>query len=223
MPMEGKKKESRKAFEEAALKPLPALYSIALRLTKNKTDAEDLVQDTYVKALRAFHQLEEGFSLRAWLFKILTRTFIDKYRKKLKEPPMVGYDEVEEFYFFNRLDESLTDAVSEDPEQRLLKMFLDDDVKKALEALPHPFRVVVVLSDVEGFTYQEISKILGLSLGTVKSRLYRGRRLIQRSLWEYAKRHGYISPPVKKILPCQACAPRGEWRKEQSHDVPRSG
>jgi len=205
-------KESRKAFEEAALEQLPSLYATGLRLTKNKADAEDLVQDTYVKALRAFHQLEEGPSVRPWLFKILTRTFIDKYRKKLKEPPMVDYEEVEDFHLFNRLAESWADAASEDPEQRLLKAFLDDDVKKALEALPHPFRVVVVLSDVQGFTYEEISKILGLSLGTVKSRLYRGRRLLQRSLWEYAQQYGYRASG-KGGRSCEACAPRGRKAK----------
>jgi len=201
-------KGSRKAFAEAALEQLPSLYTAALRLAKNKADAEDLIQDTYVKALGAFHQLQEGYRLRAWLFKILTRTFIDKYRKKLKEPPMVGYEEVKEFYLFNRLAGSLPDAASEDPEQRLLKAFLDDDVKNALEALPHPFRVVVVLSDVEGFTYQEISEILGLSLGTVKSRLCRGRRLLQRSLWEYAQQHGYRASR-KGGLPSESCAPKG--------------
>ena len=205
-------KGSRKAFEEAALDHLPSLYTTALRLTKNKADAEDLVQDTYVKALRAFHQLEEGSGLRAWLFQILTRTFIDRYRKKRKEPPMVGYEEVEDFHLFNRLAESLPDAALEDPEQRLLKMFLDDDVKKALEALPHPFRVVVVLSDVEGFTYEEIRDILGLSLGTVKSRLYRGRRLLQRSLWEYAQQYGYQASG-QGGFPCEACAPQGRKAK----------
>lgn len=205
-------KGSRKAFEEAALEELPSLYTTALRLTKNKADAEDLIQDTYVKALKAFHQLEKGLSLRAWLFKILTRTFIDQYRKKRKEPLMVGYEEVEEFYLYNRLAESLSNAASEDPEQRLLKVFLDDDVKKALEALPHPFRVVVILSDVEGFTYQEIGDILGLSLGTVKSRLYRGRRLLQRSLWAYAQQYGYRSSG-QGGLPCEACAPKGRKAK----------
>ena len=202
----------RKAFEAAALEELPALYTTALRLTRNKADAEDLVQDTYVKALRAFHQLEEGSRLRAWLYQILTRTFIDKYRKKLKEPSMVGYEEVEEFYLFNRLAESLLDAAPENPEQRLLKIFLDDDVTEVLEALHHSFRVIVVLSDVEGFTYQEISNMLGLSLGTVKSRLYRGRRLLQRSLWAYAQRYGYRASG-KRGLPCEACAPRGRKAK----------
>lgn len=181
----------RKALEEAALMELPSLYSTALRLTKDKADAEDLVQDAYVKALRALDQLKEGSGLRGWLFKILTRTFIDKYRKKLKEPPMVGYQEIEDFYLFNRLAESLLGAASENPEQRLLKLYLDDDVQAALEELPSPFRMVVLFSDVEGFTYQEIGNILGLSVGTVKSRLYRGRRLLQRNLWEYAQRHGY--------------------------------
>ena len=131
MLIEGKTEGSRKGFEEAALEHLSSLYTAALRLTKNQADAEDLVQDTYLKAIKAFHKLEEGFSLRAWLFKILTRTFIDKYRKKVKEPPMVGYEEVEEFHLFNRLAESLSNAALEDPEQRLLKMVLDDDVKKA--------------------------------------------------------------------------------------------
>jgi RNA polymerase sigma-70 factor (ECF subfamily) len=201
-------KGGRKAFEEAALEQLPSLYNTALRLTKNKADAEDLVQDTYIKALRASRQLQKGSGLRAWLFKILTRTFIDRYRKKLKEPPTVDYEKVEEFYLFNRLAESWPHVASEDPEERLLKVFLDDDVKKALEALPHPFRVNVVLSDVEGFTYQEISEILELSLGTVKSRLYRGRRLLQRSLWAYAQRYGYRASG-KGGLPCEACAPQG--------------
>ena len=181
----------RKAFERAALERLPSLYTTALRLTKNKADAEDLVQDAYVKALRALDQLKDISRLRAWLFKILSRTFIDKYRKKRKEPPMVGYEEIEDFYLYNRLAESLPSAAAENPEQRLLKVYLDDDVQAALEELPSPFRMVVLFSDVEGFTYQEISRILGLSGGTVRSRLYRGRRLLQQSLWKYAQRHGY--------------------------------
>ncbi len=200
------RRTDRKAFETAALEQLPSLYTTALRLTKNKADAEDLVQDTYVKALRAHDQLKEGAGLRGWLFKILTRTFIDKYRKKLKEPPMVGYEEIEDFYLYNRLAESLPSAALENPEQRLLKVYLDDDVRAALEELPSAFQMVVLFSDVEGFTYQEIGRILGLSLGTVKSRLYRGRRLLQRSLWEYARRRGFRAER-KAVSPARPARP----------------
>lgn len=202
------RRTDRKAFERAALEQLPSLYTTALRLTKDKADAEDLVQDTYVKALRALDQLKEGSGLRGWMFKILSRTFIDKYRKKLKEPGMVNYEDVEDFYLFNRLAESLPSAASGNPEQRLLEVCLDDDVKAALDELPSPFRIVVLFSDVEGFTYHEIGKILGLSLGTVKSRLYRGRRLLQRSLWEYAQRHGYRAER-KGASPARPAGPGG--------------
>jgi len=176
---------------ESLINPhLTSLYSTALRMTHNENDAEDLVQETMFKAFRAFDQFQRDTNFRAWVFRILVNTYITAYRKAVKQPTKVSYDDLEEFYLYKKLDESI--SLQETAKEDFLETFFDDDVKEALENLPYQFRLVVLLCDVEGFSYNEISNIIDAPLGTVMSRLYRGRKLLQRYLWGYAKKRGYI-------------------------------
>jgi len=170
---------------------LPSLFSTALRMTHNKTDAEDLVQDTLFKAFRALEQFQENTNFRAWIFRIMVNTFITGYRKAVKQPQKISYDDMEEFFLYKRLDEQI--ELQETSKEDFLDNFFDDDIKEALENLPYQFRLVVLLCDVEGFSYNEIASIIDTPLGTVMSRLYRGRKLLQRYLWSYAKTRGYIT------------------------------
>ncbi|MBD3232831.1 MAG: sigma-70 family RNA polymerase sigma factor [candidate division Zixibacteria bacterium] len=165
---------------------------MALRMTKNKADAEDLVQETFFKAYRFWDSFEKGSNCRAWLFKILTNLFITAYHKKSKEKQQFAYDDVDSHYLYNQFENTDYKQQLEDPEQMLFNQLLDDDVKKAIEELPEDFRMVVVLSFVEGFSYQEIADIVGIQLGTVKSRLHRGRKLLQKGLWQYAVKRGIV-------------------------------
>ena len=168
-------KNRQKEFAELIEPHLSSLYNTALRMTHNQHDAEDLVQDTLYKAYRALDQFQKNTNFRAWIFRILVNTFITSYRKAVREPQKVSYDDMEEF----------------------LENLFDDDVKEALDNLPYQFRLVVLLCDVEGFSYNEIAEIIDAPLGTVMSRLYRGRKLLQRHLWNYAKERGYISDEFK--------------------------
>jgi RNA polymerase sigma-70 factor, ECF subfamily len=173
-------------FEEEALPLLPTLYAGALRLTRNPADAEDLVQQTFAKAWTAFGSYEDG-NLKAWLYRILTNTFISNYRAKQRQPQIA--ETVDE-------DFSLYDAVAKTevtPESTLLDRMPDDEVRAALEELPEVFRTAVLLADVEGFRYQEIADITGVAIGTVMSRLHRGRKALQKALWEYARARGLVS------------------------------
>lgn len=168
---------------------MDALYRTALRMTKNSNDAEDLVQETFVKAYRFWDKFETGSNCRAWLFKIMTNIFINDYRAKSRAPQSVDVDDIDDGYLYNYLADSKS---GQNPEEQLFAKLLDDDVKRAIEELPDDFRVVVVLSFLEGFSYQEIAEIADLQLGTVKSRLHRGRKLLQKQLLDYAVRNGYI-------------------------------
>jgi RNA polymerase sigma-70 factor (ECF subfamily) len=194
-----------KEFEAQALEHMDALYRSALRMTRSPADAEDLVQETFLKAFRFHDHFEPGTNLRAWLFKILVNSFINRYRKTAKEPAMLSFeepavhDEAEARWFVERVGEGegvnpVTVPVAEILTQtsEVLKEFVGDEVKAAVESLPVEFRMVVLLSDLEGFSYQEISEILGLNLGTVKSRLFRGRKILQDLLFRYAKEHGLV-------------------------------
>jgi len=172
-----------------------ALYRTALRMTKNIKDAEDLVQETLLKAYRFFDRFELGTNIKAWLFKIMMNIFINDYRQKSKKPTSMSYDDVDDNYLYHQLKFTKTDA--RDPEEHLFSRIFDDDVKRAIEELPDDFRIVVVLAFLEEFSYQEIAEIAGLQLGTVKSRLHRGRKLLQKSLWEYAKRNGFFKAKDK--------------------------
>jgi RNA polymerase sigma-70 factor (ECF subfamily) len=180
----------RERFEREVLPLLPNLYSAALRMTRNPTDAEDLVQETYLRAYRGFSGFEEGTNLRAWMYRILTNTFINSYRKKQREPVTVQEDDLDEWYLYDKLGES---GVQPSAEAEVIRSMPDEDVQKALEALPEGFRLAVLLADVEGFSYKEIAEILGIPIGTVMSRLHRGRRALEKALWERVRERGLVS------------------------------
>ncbi len=179
-------------FEDLALAHLEPLYSAALRLTKNERDAEDLVQDTCMRAYRFFDKFERGTNIKAWLFKILTNTFINRYRRKVKERTVVEGSEREavQEQFVSR---DATDFAA-NPEQYFFDRLLSDDVLRAIDALPIDFRLVVILADLQEFSYKEIAEILDCPVGTVMSRLFRGRKLLQKTLREYAEGSGVLTP-----------------------------
>lgn len=177
-----------KEFEQQALPHMDILYNYALRLTGSADDAHDLLQETYLKAYRFWDKFEQGTNLRAWLFRIMKNTYINIYRKEVKEPDTVDYDEIESYYNIIR-DESSDDS---DLQQKLFGQLLDDDVSKALETLPEEFRTVVILCDIEGLTYEEIAEFLQIPVGTVRSRLHRGRKLLYTRLYNYAKERGFV-------------------------------
>jgi len=179
----------RKQFEADAVPHMDALLRTALRMTRNQTDAEDLVQETMVKAYRFWDKFEPGSNCRAWLFKIMTNIFINEYRSKSRTPVSVNMDDIDDNFLYGQL---ATMPSGRNPEEELFAKIFDDDVKKAIEELPDDFRLVVVLSFLEGFSYQEIADIIELQLGTVKSRLHRGRKLLQKKLHDYAVKNGYI-------------------------------
>jgi RNA polymerase sigma-70 factor, ECF subfamily len=182
--------EARKKFEQIAFEHMNSLYSTALRMTRNTMEAEDLVQDTYLRAYRFFDKFEEGTNFKAWVFKILTNTFINKYRKKVRTPQSVQLEKVE----FGLADEDSKQEPAEwggYDEERYQELF-DDDVKAALTQLSEEFRIVIILADIEGFSYKEIADMIDRPIGTVMSRLFRGRRILQRILDKYAHREGYI-------------------------------
>lgn len=186
--------EKRQAFEKEALPHMDALYRTALRMTKNVGDAEDLVQEALVKAYRFWDKFETGSNCRAWLFKIMTNVFINEYRSKSRSPMSVNVDDIDDNYLYGQL---AANSDGDNPEKDLFAKMLDDDVKKAIDELPEDFRIVVVLSFIEGFSYQEIAEIADLQLGTVKSRLHRGRKLLQKELLDYAIKKGIIKGPQK--------------------------
>ena len=183
--------QAKAEFEELALSHLDPLYSAALRLTKNERDAEDLVQDTCMRAYRFFDKFERGTNIKAWLFKILTNTFINRYRRKVKERSVVEGVEREAVHdqFVSR---DATDFAA-NPEQYFFDRLLSDDVLRAIDALPIDFRLVVILADLQEFSYKEIAEILECPVGTVMSRLFRGRKLLQKTLKEYAQGSGVVS------------------------------
>jgi RNA polymerase sigma-70 factor (ECF subfamily) len=180
----------RERFERDVLPLLPSLYGAALRLTRNPADAEDLVQETYLRAYRGFAGFEEGTNLKAWLYRILTNSFINTYRKKQREPQTVeGPDDADEWYLFDRLGGQRVEGSAED---EVLDRIPDEAVKRALESLPENFRIPVLLADVEGFSYKEIAEIMDTPIGTVMSRLHRGRKALERALWQTAEERGLV-------------------------------
>ncbi len=181
-------RELRERFERDALPLLPNLYSAALRLTRNPADAEDLVQETYLRAYRGFGSFRPGTNLRAWMYRILTNTFINAYRKRQREPQTVPDEGIDEWYLYDRLASAESSA-----ENEVLERIPDEDVRAALDALPEGFRMAVLLADVEGFSYREIAEILGIPIGTVMSRLHRGRRALEKALWEKARERGLVA------------------------------
>jgi RNA polymerase sigma-70 factor (ECF subfamily) len=176
-------------FERDALPLLREIYASALRLTRNPADAEDLVQEVYLRAHRGFAGFEEGTNLRAWLHRILTNTFINAYRKRQREPQTVPDEEVPDWYLYDKLG---GDAAEASAETQVLESLPDEDVQEALGALSEPFRLAVLLADVQGFSYKEIAEILEVPIGTVMSRLHRGRRALEKRLVDVMKERGLV-------------------------------
>ncbi|MGZ8594171.1 MAG: sigma-70 family RNA polymerase sigma factor [Actinomycetota bacterium] len=180
----------RDRFERDVLPLLPSLYGAAMRLTRNPSDAEDLVQETYLRAFRGFGGFTEGTNLKAWLYRILTNQFINTYRKKQREPQIVeGPDDLDEWYLYDKLGGRSVEASAE---TEVLDQIPDAVVKAALEALSENFRIPVLLADVEGFSYKEIAEIMETPIGTVMSRLHRGRKALEKALWETARARGLV-------------------------------
>ena len=181
-------------FERDALVFMDQLYAAALRYTKNPEDARDLVQDTYLKAFNSFHQFEEGTNLRAWLYRVLTTTFINTYRKDQRRPQLAS-GEIEDWQLAEA--QSHTSDLGKSAEVEALENLPDSDIKRALQEIPEEFRIAVYLADVEGFSYKEIADIVEVPAGTVMSRLHRGRKLLREKLADYAKELGYSTEPKK--------------------------
>lgn len=177
--------DRRAAFEKEALVHLDALYRVGLRLTGNASDADDLVQETMLKAYRSWDQYQPGTNAKGWLLTILRNSFINEYRRRTRHPETVDVDTIEPFAVFQDIQE-------DDPQGAFFDKIVDDEVLRAIDGLPEAFRETVVLSDVEGMSYQEIGKILGIPVGTVKSRLFRARQMLQGKLYDYAVGNGYI-------------------------------
>lgn len=185
-------KDKKREFEETALPYMHSLYNAALRMAKLRQEAEGLVQDTYLLAYKGFDSFQRGTNCKAWLFKILRNLFINKYRKDVRLPDTIQYEEIENFYLFNQVasNRDLYPDLSKEPNR--LKELIGEEVNAALEDLPVEFKEVVILSDIEGFTYEEISRITEVPIGTVKSRLNRARGYLQKTLWDYATKRRYI-------------------------------
>ena len=183
---------AREDFTDDAMQYAPQLFATALRMTRNRSDAEDLVQETFLKGWRAFDSYQQGTNLRAWLFRIMTNTFINKYNSQQRRPQETELDEVEELFLFRRMGAFDQSKMSQSAEDQMLELFTDEEVKNAIESLPETFRIPVLLSDVEGFSYKEIAEMLEVPIGTVMSRLHRGRKAMQKMLYEYAKERGLV-------------------------------
>jgi len=179
-------------FETEALSFLDALYRTALRMTRSEAEAEDLVQETYIRAFRFRHQFTPGTNLKAWLFRILTNTFINQYRRKAARPDTTELDDVEESILYRHMRDVNPGSASPDPEAELIDNTLSSEVKDALEALPEKFRTTLLL-DVEGFSYKEIAEMLDIPIGTVMSRLHRGRKFLQKRLYDLARDRGIVA------------------------------
>ena len=165
------------------------LYNYALRMTSDPDDAHDLVQETYLKAYRFWDKYEKGTNIRAWLFRIMKNSYINRYRKETKEPDTVDYEDIQNFYNSIRYES----ADPNDLQEKIFGGLLEDDVVRAIESLPEDFRTVVILCDIEGLSYEEISEFVDCPIGTVRSRLHRGRKMLRARLFEYAKKRGYVT------------------------------
>lgn len=177
----------RATFEEDVQEYLPQLYAAALRMTRNPSDAEDVLQEALLKAYRGYDTFKAGTNLKAWLYRIVTNTFINSYRKKSRRPAETELGELEDLYLFKRMGEPGPGGATRSAEAEALDRFVDDDIKAAVEDLPEHFRIPVLLADVEGFSYKEIADIMDVPIGTVMSRLHRGRKALQKALWRFAE------------------------------------
>jgi RNA polymerase sigma-70 factor (ECF subfamily) len=186
--------QKQREFQSEALPHMDFLYNYALRMTYNAPDAEDLVQETYLKAFRFWDSYEKGTNIRAWLFRIMKNAYINRYRKEKKEPETVEYQEVENFY--NSVRESASE--SSDLQELVFNNMLEDDVAKAIAELPEDFRTVVILCDIEELTYEEVAEFLECPIGTVRSRLHRGRKLLRTKLLAYAQKRRYVEAKEKE-------------------------
>src|ERR1035437_3119950 len=175
-------------FEKEAIPHMTSIYNFAVRLTGDADDANDLVQETFLKAFRFFDKFERGTNCKAWLFRILKNSFINDYRKQTKEPDKVDYEDVQNFYETITADEIDSTHYEHDAFSNLL----DDEISKAIEKLPEDFRTVIILNDIEGFTYEEIADFVDIPVGTVSSRLHRARKMLYSQLYDYAKEKGYL-------------------------------
>jgi RNA polymerase sigma-70 factor (ECF subfamily) len=188
LTIQGNTPSKHAEFEQEAVPHMDVLYNYALRMTSNPDDAHDLVQETFMKAYRFWDKYEKGTNIRAWLFRIMKNSYINRYRKETKEPETVDYNDIQNFYNTIRYESS-------DPNDLQEKIFgglLEDDVARALESLPEDFRTVVILCDIEGLSYEEISEFVNCPIGTVRSRLHRGRHILRAKLFDYAKKRGYV-------------------------------
>lgn len=192
--MPGKSKsaeQQQRAFEKIAFAHMDALYNTALRMTQNPLDAEDLVQDVYMRAFRFFHKFEEGTNFKAWIFKILTNTYINRYRQKVRQPQRQDFSKVE--FTHGDAGKSRDEKFETHYDENLYRDLFEDEIRDALDKLSFDFRAVVLLCDIEGFSYKEIAGIIGKPIGTVMSRLSRARQQLQSHLAEFARREGYIN------------------------------
>lgn len=180
--------DKQNEFKSEAIPQMNALYSFARHLTGNADDADDLLQDTFLKAFRFWDKYEKGTNIRAWLFRIMKNSYINRYRKVTKEPELIDFDEIQEFY--TRLQD--TTSNDHDLGKKMFGGLFDDEVAKALDELLPDFKTVVILCDIEGYTYEEIAEFVDIPVGTVRSRLHRGRKILQSKLFEYAKRKGFV-------------------------------
>ena len=175
-------------FEREAMPHMDLLYNYALRMTTNADDADDLVQETYLKAYRFWDKYEKGTNIRAWLFRIMKNSYINRYRKETKEPDTVDYEDIQNYY------KSVRYASSDpnDLEEKIFGGLLGDEIARALESLPEDFRTVVILCDIEGLSYEEIAEFVDSPIGTIRSRLHRGRKMLRAKLFSYAKKRGFV-------------------------------
>ncbi len=200
-------------FADAAMPLMDQLYSAALRMTRNAADAEDLVQETYLKAYRGYERFQEGTNLKAWMYRILTNSYINRYRAKQRRPDETDISDVEDMYLYRRLGGEHSD-VGTSAEEAFLSSVTDTNVKAAIEAIPENFRIAVLLADVEGFAYKEIAEILEIPIGTVMSRIHRGRKALEKELHAFAGERNLIpdddAEPVEEQHESESVAPAGE-------------
>lgn len=190
-------------FAEDVLPLAGVLYSAAMRLTRNSADAEDLVQEAMLRGFRSYGSFTEGTNLRAWMLRILTNAFINRYRARQRRVDETEFGELEDLYLYRRMGAIESALASRSAEDQLMDVFTDDEVRRAVEELPEAYRLPVLLADVEGFAYKEIAEMLEIPIGTVMSRLHRGRKAMQKALYDYARTKGLVAEAEEPALPSE--------------------